>query len=517
MSKKDNEPLFVLIKTLTKAEKRHFQLDSGRRAAGKKSLFMQLFREMGRMTEYEEATLFKKIPDLKQQQLPNLKSHLYGQLLCSLRMQYKHKDPVIALREQLDYARVLYDKGLYAQSLRILGRIKIQAQQMEEIILCHEIIEFEKLIESRHITPGMESRSEELSQESREISRQLSSISYLSTLSMRMYGLYLKLGHARNEKDARMLKDFLERHLPPQTGSDLKFYEKIYLYQTYCWYYYTLQDFAMYYRYCRKWVDLFQESPQQKYADASLYLKALHNLLTAYFFTSNHYRFMEELQILEKFIGDRENSFDENTRLYSFIYLYTAKLNRHFLEGEFQKGLYLVPEIQKKIDASSLHIDPNRVMLFYYKIACLQFGSGDNEAAAGYLHKIIQLRVGNLREDIQVFARILHLIAHFEMENYGLVEYLVKSVYHFIAAHRDLSLVIEEIMRFLRKNLYTDPKALKLAFAELRQRLFLLSKNPFEKRSFLYLDIISWLDSKIEDIPVQVIIRRKFQEGIPRF
>jgi hypothetical protein len=40
--------------------------------------------------------------------------------------------------------------------------------------------------------------------------------------------------------------------------------------------------------------------------------------------------------------------------------------------------------------------------------------------------------------------------------------------------------------------------------------------HPFEKRAFLYLDIISWLESKIENRPVQAIIRQKFSEKVKR-
>jgi len=33
--------------------------------------------------------------------------------------------------------------------------------------------------------------------------------------------------------------------------------------------------------------------------------------------------------------------------------------------------------------------------------------------------------------------------------------------------------------------------------------------HPYEKRAFLYLDIISWLESKIENKPVASIIQEK--------
>jgi len=34
--------------------------------------------------------------------------------------------------------------------------------------------------------------------------------------------------------------------------------------------------------------------------------------------------------------------------------------------------------------------------------------------------------------------------------------------------------------------------------------------NRLETRAFLYLDVISWLESKIHNIPVQDVIRNKF-------
>jgi len=76
---------------------------------------------------------------------------------------------------------------------------------------------------------------------------------------------------------------------------------------------------------------------------------------------------------------------------------------------------------------------------------------------------------------------------------------------------------MQEIIRFLRKNVYTHPRELRQAFVELKDRLLQISTNPYEKRSFLYLDIISWLESKISGRTVQEIIQEKFVKRIPRY
>jgi len=119
--------------------------------------------------------------------------------------------------------------------------------------------------------------------------------------------------------------------------------------------------------------------------------------------------------------------------------------------------------------------------------------------------------MGHLGEDIQCFARILNLIAHYELGHYNLLKHLVKSVYRFLRKMEELNAVQEEILKFLRKSLNANPQNLTESFVNLRTRLVPHTNNPVERRSFLYLDIISWLTSKIEGRPVQDVIREKFK------
>ena len=113
-------------------------------------------------------------------------------------------------------------------------------------------------------------------------------------------------------------------------------------------------------------------------------------------------------------------------------------------------------------------------------------------------------------KSLQCYSRLLHLIAHYELENYQLLEYLIKSVYRFMAKMENLGVVEEEIFDFLRRSFRLSPKHLKPEFERLLDKLKKLEKNPFATRAFSYLDIISWLESKIQGVPVQDVIREKF-------
>ena len=121
---------------------------------------------MDKLSCYDEEQILKKIPTIKKAQLSNQKRHLYKQLLISLRLIHIQKNIDIQIREQLDFAKILYNKGLYQQSLKLLERVKSIAFENHQDIQHLEIIEFEKLIESRHTTRSIENRADELAVES---------------------------------------------------------------------------------------------------------------------------------------------------------------------------------------------------------------------------------------------------------------------------------------------------------------------------------------------------------------
>ena len=71
-----------------------------------------------------------------------------------------------------------------------------------------------------------------------------------------------------------------------------------------------------------------------------------------------------------------------------------------------------------------------------------------------------------------------------------------------------------EMIEFLKNIESFYPRELKSELFKLHQRLKILEKKPFENRAFLYLDVISWLESKIENRPMLVIIQEKYKRNL---
>ena len=97
---------------------------------------------------------------------------------------------------------------------------------------------------------------DKLAIEASEIIGHIDRVSVLSNLALQLYRWYIKNGHARNEHDETDIKEFFKKNLPPNTASITDFYERLYLYQSYCWYAFIRQDFLMYYRYSQKWINI---------------------------------------------------------------------------------------------------------------------------------------------------------------------------------------------------------------------------------------------------------------------
>ncbi|MBE7173054.1 MAG: hypothetical protein INR73_20925 [Williamsia sp.] len=509
MPNRSTDALFQLVKSLEKSEKRNFKLFVKRNSASPDLKIIRLFDALDKMNEYDEALLLKKNKSITKLQLSNIKAHLYRQILDSLRLLNNEENIDIQLHEQMDHARILYNKGLYLQSLKALDRLKEQAKAHNQFTYLLQALFFEKKIEALHITRSMVDRADQLAGEADAVNCSLTRINRLSNLSLMLYSWYIKHGHARNEQDEAAVKSFFAEHLTVDAKNLQGFYELLYLYQSYCWYAFILQDFLMYYRYAHKWLALFDREPFMIEVETAHYIKGMHNLLSAHFDLQNHEKFNALLSRFEEFASSDIVSQSENNRIQVFVYLQIAKLNRHFMEGTFTEGLELVPLIEQKLKEYALYLDRHRILVFYYKIASLYFGSGDYGATVDYLNKIINWK-GNLRIDLQCYARLLHLIAHYELGNFSLIEHLIKSVYRFMSKMQNLSVVEEEIFGFLRHSFRLSPRQLRPAFESLLSTLRQVEKNKSEARAFAYLDIISWLESKLENVPVQDVIRAKY-------
>ena len=85
------EGVFDLVKLMSKAEKRNFKLYSTRLGCNEGAKFLLLFDCFDSLEQYDEAKVLALCPTITKQQLPNLKAHLYKQMVRTDRVQYRFR------------------------------------------------------------------------------------------------------------------------------------------------------------------------------------------------------------------------------------------------------------------------------------------------------------------------------------------------------------------------------------------------------------------------------------------
>jgi len=503
---KDN--LFVLIKSLTKSEKRQFKLYVGRMDSNEDSKFLKLFNLLDKMESYSEDLILKnKI--VSKLQLSNLKAHLYKQILISLRLNPQHKNVKLHIRSQIDFATILYQKGLYKQSLKILDKAKSFALKYDENASAYEIVEFEKLIESLYVTRSLSNRTNELVSQTNHLREQNEIYSNLSNISLQLYEKLIKAGYAKSDDESKEIKKFFKQKIKSFNIGELGFRETLIYYQIWVWYSLLIQDFLSSYKYASKWIDTFNKSPEMIAIHPVFYLKGYNFLLEALALIKYPSKFKNRLNDLINVVEDKSFPRNQNLNALIFIYKYNNLFNLYVLEGDFKDSIKIIPKVLEGIDENKNFIDHHHIMLLYFKIACMYFTVNDYDNCIKYVNMIMKNKNIKMREDLQCFTRILNLIAHWEAGHDYNLDKIIRETYNYLDKMNDLHEVQKTILKYLNglENIY--PGEIKGFLRNLHSELKKFEDDPYEKRAFLYLDIISWLESKISNKPVAVIIKEK--------
>ncbi|MDP2385065.1 MAG: hypothetical protein Q8M29_01720 [Bacteroidota bacterium] len=515
MSKVKNDSIFSLINSLSKSEKWQFKVYANRLNKTGNKIFVEAFDIISGQKEYNEQELLS-IEKLKPSQVPNIKQNLYKQILASL-----SNSSVMSQENQVtryvEHAKFLYNKCLYNDCLIIIEKAKRAARENYQLIMMLELLELEKAAIIQTANDNISERIDKSVQEITEVSRQLQNINRFSNLSVRLTAFYQHVGFIRDNKDLKSVRDYYNKNFPEFNIRDLSELEQLYLYSTITSFYFFVQDFNKGYKYAKKWLQVFEHNPKLIKAKTELYIKALNNVLVAQNKLFLYAEFKEIHQRLVSLKRQKQIILTENLQLNLFKAIYIHEINRHFMLGEFKSGTRIVNALEKDLMNFIPKLNRNTVMIFDYKIACLYFGNYQFKVSIKWLNKIINEKTSDLREDLQSFARILRLICYFELEDAEMINYNVKATYRFLQKKHSFVKYQQLIMDFLRNSKKTDTRSNTIArFGQLKKNMQKLENNRFEKRAFIYFDIVSWLESKIENKSMQEIVQQKASRYISK-
>lgn len=509
------EGVFDLVKLMSKAEKRSFKLYATRLDGNEDAKFLRLFDCLDSLDKYDEAKVLSLCPEISKQQLPNLKAHLYKQILTSLRMLNVQHSTVLQIREQIDFVKILFDKGLYGEAQKMLDKVEQRAKEVEQYAAMLDIVDIKRQLKVLSFSGEMTHVADKTLRESNEVATKISKVAALSQLSVQCYALHQNLGFARSQKDLDRLNTFFKPKIDAYEGGEMDFTERFFFYQVKAWYYYISHRTALSYRYALKWVEHFNSHPAMKMVMYDGYMRGYAHVLDGMFLMHKHSAFERTLKEFEQEV-QTIGSLNDNAAMISQQILFTAKINRCLMSGTYKDGLWLVKNIDSYLRKYGDRLTTHEKLPLYFKVASLYFGDGNYTKCIEYLSYIIAVKDHNIRRDIQCYARMLNLMALYDAGMDFNIDYQIRSVYSFIVKMSDMTEMKAELLSFFKSfgsyNFIDLKKELKILYERLRP----YEHHPYERRTFYYIDLLSWLESKISGRTMGEIVREKFEQEITK-
>lgn len=515
---KPSQELFRLIRSLSKSEKRFFKLMSSLQSGEKN--YIKLFDAIEKQSEYDEEAIKEQFgAETFIKHLPSEKNHLYKLILKSLRLFYAENSVSAVLAEHIQSIEILYNKALYVECSKLVKKAKKIAAGHERFYYLFELIKWEKTLLEEEFQAGKFDRDlNKLMKEEQQVIERLRNLAEYQILYSKVNYVFRQGGYVRNEKEREIVREILEHTLikGKNTALSKRAAATCYYVKGLCAI--TSNEVEDSFSNFSRVVKIFEENPNLIQDIPKQYIKSLGNLFY-YYIGAGDYDRMFELITKMRSLKDQPgfNRIDIQMRI--FISTNYFELLAHDRRGEYVQAIEKVKPIRRTLSEFGEKLTKEDEVLFGHVIANIYFGAQQYRDALRHLNLVLNDNESNLRQDIYSFSKLFNLVIHYELGNYDLLDYLVKSTERFYTKRRKaLGLGYEFEMTFIR-DFKKIIKAVKQAdrttviFQEMKSDLEALLSDDNEKVALEYFDYLTWVESQIEGVPYGEMKKSKFRSA----
>ena len=506
---KKSENIIELIKSLSQSEKRYFKLFAGHNKSN--SHYLKLFDLFEKTGTANEQVIRKKYKNekLSQQQFWVYKHRLYTLILKSLGAFHAGKSIDSELRELIEQAEVLYNKSLYSAAKKALIKAKKLACKHEMFILLLEVIRWEKKIaKSLYYDSYNNEDINHIYEEEIRIATITKNTNVYWKLFSNMFKLYSLKGFPKSRQEIDIYDALINNPLFKTEELALSFEAKRLFYHTHTLFCMVTEKLTEAYYYSKKLIGLLEAYPEKIEMDTEAYSSALYNSMFFARDLKEYEGFFNTLYKIKNFILNRSSEMDKSKRLYSLWFFYSAASAGYIDTGQFKKGMLLIPGIEKIIKNQKLENSIKLILLF--NICVIYHGVGEYKKALSYINLILN-DDKHFSSEMLIY-KIFRFILHYELGNIDLFPYLFKPVYNELLKKEKPYKTEELLIDFIKVKIkkIKNKTQERRAFKTLRNKLVEICIDPFEAKLLRNnFDYISWLESKIENRPLEDILREK--------
>ncbi|MDR2389145.1 MAG: hypothetical protein LBD89_05090 [Tannerellaceae bacterium] len=498
--------LIILVKSLTKAEKRYFRLQTNLQSGEK--VYLALFDLLDADRSPEDAyAQFEK--DQGGRCVEMATKHLYRNLLdCLVRLREK-QDMQTEICNRIAKAGILFERGLAEDSLEQLSKAKQLATDFEYDLLLQLIRRTElkylsacnfKGVSERELV-GKQMKINEIMRHSRSINQ------HLQLYDILKHRLIYK-GYARSDKQKEDLNDLLlsELHLIANTSYRGFEAQKLHLlFQA--TYDLNSGNYKLAIRYYQELISLFEENRHLLLNPPVYYLSAIKGILDS---LQNAGLYKDMLFFLSKLSeiarGDYPTEFTLSVR--TQLYLYESSCLIH--TGDFEKAQHLMHEAGEGVFKKMPLLGLEDQLKLHLSSAILYISQGEYVSARKWMRNIFGS--GKLFHVFPSYktARLVNLILQAELGNYDFFENEIHAIKRNI--HYEKQVYATEKLLFKFIHAYPLPsyeKSRRKLWNQFHKDFAPIQQSKYEGRLLRIFDFLAWIEYKLTRRPLAEILQEK--------
>ncbi len=484
MPKKDN--LFLLIKNLSRSEKRYFKLFSNN--DNRHNNYLKLFAAIYKQEFYDEDKIRRKFKGEKfLDQLHVTKNYLGELIYKSNRNYHGNLSKSVKVRNYLTNVEIMFNKELYVHCSEELIKAEKISLKYELFSYLMEIYDWQRKLE-QHINPHNYLLFKQILDNQSFILNKLQNQNKYLHLIVDISG-NIADGKSEEVKNEQMLQD--ERNAISLESKVMHYNAR---------YFRSIQkdDARRGVQDLLKLIKYFDNNPFWVESRPGTYIATLNNLITYYIFSEKSNKAVELINKAKQVYGTIRPKSENRSLLKQIMRTYNIEL-------EIYRDQQLYLEDPGYIDSTEAFVVKYRfkmpkeyLILFWFQLANIRFMQNDFANALKWVNEIIQTNFRDIRKDIQMQARFLNLLVHLEQKNMFVLRYFVDSTRRFVKKRKEMELFEKILLGFFSKMGRIPESEYQDGYSEVYEKLFpdneaaIISSNQLD-----YVDYRAWLRKKL--------------------
>lgn len=496
------EGILNLVQSMSKAEKRYFRRFAEMTGGQQCERYLLLFTAMEDLEEDDGAELAAKIQDeALRANLPVYRNRLQSLILRSLRTLYAGRSTASEIRQLLEEIEILYERRLFSACMKRLDKALTLATAHEQESALLEIHNWRRKLNGQTPLAQQDALLTAIHQEEKGCMDRLQTERACAHLHERQRVRARLRLVARTPED--QLADRLENAPEPAN-----FLAQVHFLSARAIREFSSNQVTEAATSYRRIMGIWDAAPHRIVDHPDLYLASFNNYLgTLLVGDRNHDEFLQAVQKLRKL-----PDLPRHTRVHFQWLAYHQELIFSMNFAGYEATLLLVSEIEEWITQNAQEILVPLLLAFYFNITMFFFVYSEYSRANRWLTRILNQPGRAERRDIRNFARIFQVLLQFELQNFDLNDYLVRSAYRYLNRKDELYDFERAIFTLIRKcGALPNERARRTVYQDFRTEIQDMSKG--KTASLGQGELMLWVESKLQGLPLRTLFEQKLAEN----